>query len=139
MLVFLVINISHMSKPIPMVPINGYNRAGTYLLKFNSRNTKKRCEKCSKLTMKTPDRRSGVFIVNFEHISRLVLVFLLLTLKMELPLATCHCQQNQKLPKTYQKSHNSEDVFILSLQILVNARVLFQDWDIFEAKFQEYS
>ena len=91
MLVFLVINISHMSKPIPMVPINGYNRAGTYLLKFNSRNTKKRCGKCSKLTMKTPDRRSGVFIVNFEHISRLVLVFLLLTLKMELPLATCYC------------------------------------------------
>ena len=30
-------------------------------------------------------RRSGVFIVNFEHISHLVLVFLLLTLNMELP------------------------------------------------------
>ena len=34
-----------------------------------------------KLTIKTPEgrqwRRSGVFIVNFEHISRLVLVFLL--------------------------------------------------------------
>ena len=27
-------------------------------------------------------RRSGVFIVNFEHISHLVLVFLLLTLNM---------------------------------------------------------
>ena len=27
-------------------------------------------------------RRSGVFIVNFEHISQLVLVFLLLTLNM---------------------------------------------------------
>ena len=27
-------------------------------------------------------RRSGVFIVNFEHISQLVLVFLLLTLDM---------------------------------------------------------
>ena len=39
---------------------------------------------CSKLTIKTPERRywrrSGVFIVNFEHISHLVLVFLLLTL-----------------------------------------------------------
>ena len=37
-----------------------------------------------KLTIKTPERRhwrhSGVFIVNFEHISHLVLVFLLLTL-----------------------------------------------------------
>ena len=39
---------------------------------------------CSKVTIKTPERRhrrhSGVFIVNFEHISHLVLVFLLLTL-----------------------------------------------------------
>ena len=39
---------------------------------------------CSKLTIKKPERRqwsrSGVFIVNFEHISHLVLVFLLLTL-----------------------------------------------------------
>ena len=37
-----------------------------------------------KLTVKTLERRhwrrSGVFIVNFEHISHLVLVFLLLTL-----------------------------------------------------------
>ena len=38
-----------------------------------------------KLTIKTPEqrrRRSGVFIVNFEHISYLVPVFLLLTLNM---------------------------------------------------------
>ena len=43
------------------------------------------CVKCSKLTIKTPDRhhwrRSGVVIVNFENISHLVLVFLLLTLR----------------------------------------------------------
>ena len=35
--------------------------------------------------MKTPERRnlrgSGVFIVNFEHISHLLLIFLFLTLK----------------------------------------------------------
>ena len=30
-------------------------------------------------------RRSGIFVVNFEHISHLVLVFLLLTLNMRLP------------------------------------------------------
>ena len=30
-------------------------------------------------------RRSGVFIVKFEHISHLALVFLLLTLNMKLP------------------------------------------------------
>ena len=43
-----------------------------------------RCEICSKLTIKTPEqwRRSGVFIVKFEHISHLLLVFLLLTLNM---------------------------------------------------------
>ena len=58
--------------------------AGIYLLKVNNRNTRTRCEICSKLTINTPERRhwrrSGVFIVNFEHISHLVLVFLLLTL-----------------------------------------------------------
>ena len=62
--------------------------AGIYLLKFNNRNTntRTRCEICSKLTIKTPERRqwhrSGIFIVNFKYISHLVLVFLLLTLTM---------------------------------------------------------
>ena len=57
-----------------------------YMFKVNKKNKKNRtkCEICSKLTIKTPDqrnwRRSGVFIVNFEHISQLILVFLLLTL-----------------------------------------------------------
>ena len=55
-----------------------------YLLKFNNRNTRKRCEICSKLSIKTPERRqwrrSGVFTVNFEHISHLFLMFSLLTL-----------------------------------------------------------
>ena len=59
------------------------------MLKVNNRNARTGCEIYSKLTTKTPERRqwrrSGVFIVNFEHISRLVLVFLLLTLKMQLP------------------------------------------------------
>ena len=39
---------------------------------------------CSKSAIKTPERRhwrhSGVFIVSFEHVSYLVLVFLWLTL-----------------------------------------------------------
>ena len=47
----------------------------------NNRNTRTRCEIWSKLTIKTPGRRdwrrSGVFIVNFKHISHRVLVFLL--------------------------------------------------------------
>ena len=49
--------------------------ASIYLRKVNNRNTRKRCEICSKLTIKTPKRRQwrrfGVFIVNFEHISHL--------------------------------------------------------------------
>ena len=51
-----------------------------------NRHLRARCKTNSKLTIKTPERyhwrRSGVFIVNFEHISQLVLVFLLLTLNM---------------------------------------------------------
>ena len=59
--------------------------AGSSMLQVENRNTKTRCEICSKLTTKkTPERRqwrrSGVFIVNFEYISHLILVFLLLTL-----------------------------------------------------------
>ena len=53
------------------------------MFKGNDRNTTKRSETCWKLTMKASERRhwrcSGVFIVNFEHISHLFLVFLLLT------------------------------------------------------------
>ena len=57
------------------------------MFKVNNRNTRTRCEICSKLAVKPPKRRqwrrrrSGVFIVNFEHISNLVLVLLLLTLR----------------------------------------------------------
>ena len=46
--------------------------AGIHLLRVNNRNTRTRCEICSKLTIKTPEqrqwRRSDIFIVNFEHV-----------------------------------------------------------------------
>ena len=42
-----------------------------HLLKVIGRNTRKRREICSKLTTKTPERHSGVIIVNFEHTSHL--------------------------------------------------------------------
>ena len=60
--------------------------ANIYLLKVDSKNTRKRLEIFSKLTIKTPERRhrSGVFIVNFEHISHLFLVLLLLTLNKKM-------------------------------------------------------
>ena len=40
-----------------------------YLFKVINRNTRKRCEICPKLTINTVESRSGVFFVNFEHIS----------------------------------------------------------------------
>ena len=68
---------------------------GIYSLKANNRNTRTRCEICSKLTIKTPERlqrrRFDVSIVNFEHISHVVLVFLLLTLNMSLPAGLILC------------------------------------------------
>ena len=52
--------------------IKSSNPAGIYLFKVNNRNTRTRCKICSKLTIKIPEqrhwRRSGIFIVNFEHI-----------------------------------------------------------------------
>ena len=56
------------------------------MFKVNNRNNRIRCEICSKLTIKTPElrhwRRSGVFIVKFEHILHFVVAFLLLTLSV---------------------------------------------------------
>ena len=53
-------------------------------LPANNRNTRTRCKICLKLTIKAQERsqwhRSDIFTVNFEHISHLFLVFLLLTL-----------------------------------------------------------
>ena len=67
-----------------MMDLIWYNPASIFLVKVNNRNTRARCEICSKLTIKIPERchcrRSGVFVVNFEHFSDLDLVFLLLTL-----------------------------------------------------------
>ena len=62
----------------------GYIPAGIYLLKVNNRNNRTRRQIYSKLTIKTPERRqwrrSTVFIVNFEYILHLALVF---TVKFE--------------------------------------------------------
>ena len=58
---------------------------GIYKLKVN-KNTRTRCEICSKLTVKTPERRQWSNavkrFVGSDHISHLVLVFLLLNLNM---------------------------------------------------------
>ena len=52
-----------------------HSSVGIYLLKFNNRNTRARCETCSKLAIKTPEQCrwrhitpcSSVSTVNFEH------------------------------------------------------------------------
>ena len=57
--------------------------AGIYWFNINNENTGATSEICSKWTIKTPERRqwcSGVFIVNFEEISDIVLMFSLLIL-----------------------------------------------------------
>ena len=63
---------------------------------------------CSKLTIKTPKqlqwRRSGVFIVNFEQVSHLFLLFLLSTVNMlilENNMKECH--QTATSGITYQQ------------------------------------
>ena len=64
--------------------IKSYYLVSIYLLDVNNRTTRTRCEIYSKLTVKTLERHrwrlSDVFIVNFEHVLRLVLVFLLVAL-----------------------------------------------------------
>ena len=49
--------------------LEGIRQAGISLLKFNNRNTRTKCKICSKLKIKTPERRQwrrfGVFIINF--------------------------------------------------------------------------
>ena len=71
------------------------NPANIYLFKVNNRNTRKRCEIRSKLTIIAPERRhcrcSGVFIINFGHISHLFLVFLLLILNIFHTFFQCFC------------------------------------------------
>ena len=62
---------------------------GNYMFKVINGNTRTRCKLCPKLTIKTLEQRPNVsneplilvwyLIVKFEHISHLVLVFLMLT------------------------------------------------------------
>ena len=58
--------VNHESRPVKSNPenhnfpdllISNLNPAGNYMFKVNNRNTRTRCEICSKLTIKTPERR----------------------------------------------------------------------------------
>ena len=101
---------------------------GIYLLKVNNGNARTRCEMCSKLTVYTPEQRywhrSGVFIVNFEHISHLVLMFLLLTLNMYL-LAGSALENIDKYPLAYATRGCSERNFQVKDPELISQHVLY--------------
>ena len=65
-----------------------YSQMAITCSKLTMEKTGRRCEVRSKLTMKILERRhwprSTFFIISFEHISHLVLVFLLLTLSRQM-------------------------------------------------------
>ena len=74
----LKINVIKISKQWPIRTLDDLEiiPAGNYMFKVNNRNTRARCEVCSKLTIKIPERRhwrrSGVFIVNLEQFHALI-------------------------------------------------------------------
>ena len=71
-IIFLIQKIFYTSKSF--LHISVIYPAGNYMFKVNNTNFRTR-------TLKRHQwRRSGIFIINFEHISHLLLVFLLLTL-----------------------------------------------------------
>ena len=85
------------------------------MFKVNNRNTRKLCEICSKLTIKITKR---YFIVNFEQISHLLLVFLLLNLSIHLfvGLAASLCQKLQPSKRVFLRSLQSfELIFSIDL------------------------
>ena len=64
-------------------------------------------EICSKLTIKTPERRqerrSGVFIVNFKQISHIAVVFPLLILNKQMPAGDDNLNLNEFILKNSTK------------------------------------
>ena len=95
-----------------------------YLFKVNNGNTRTICEIGSKLTIKTTEqrhwRRSGVFIVDFEPVSHIVLVFPLLALTSKCQL----CSNIVFFFYTYwrpQKTFRFSDVFRKNKNVTLGA------------------
>ena len=102
-----------------------------YLFKDNNRSTSKRCEIPSKSTIKTSERsdwrRSGVFIVNFELISFIFLLFLLLTLNKEM------------IAWIGTKSVNTMDQFFKKFAILTDSMIILPIYHLHFFLSIEYS
>ena len=68
--------------------------------------------------MKTPERRqwrrSGVFVVNFEHVSRIAIVFPLLTLKSK-------CQLEGLTSGSILKPMNDTNSELVGYKVIVNS------------------
>ena len=88
------------------------NLVGIHLFKVNNRNTRMKCETCSKLTIKTPERRHWC-LVNFEQISHIVLGFPLFPL------------DRYSLPGWESINYNfviPNDVILLSLPLILTSQ-----------------
>ena len=100
--------------------------AGNYMFKANNRNTRTKCEICSKLTIKIAERhqwrRSGIFIVNFELILHLALVFVLLTL-------------SRKIPAGNDRLHASKVSWKFSISAIYNFAVIIEIHSNLPVKF----
>ena len=106
------------------------------MLKVNNRNGRTKCEICSKLTIKTAKRRqccrSGVFVVNFEHISYLVLVFAWLTLNMQLP-----ARRGFILVFTIDDIYSA--IYMMQFQVVLCIYVNFRNYNIPTKETMMYS
>ena len=81
--------------------------ARIYSLKVNSET---RCKICTKLSNKDTRKhwhRSSVFIVNFEHLSHLVLVFLMLILSRQMP--AWIAWEVSYIPNNQTQKHNTKN------------------------------
>ena len=108
------------------------NSGNNFLFNINNRSTKRRGEICSKFLIKIPEWRHwhgrDVFIVNFQHISHLFLVFLLFTLnKWMLAGKGLHtlCRWRELSSKVLAFCNKSYLQLLLDSTCLVDSRI----WD----------
>ena len=72
--------VSSLKNSFEWLLLNLVNKVDIYLFKVNNRNTRVRCEICSKLIIKIKEQRqwrpSSVFVIRFEHILHRSSVFI---------------------------------------------------------------